>query len=376
VVGTARKRWLVLGVLIALPSSQILTLTTQHCTYDPTVSFASQAVGVGLTAVGALIGLLPFWTYLKRGASSAFSAGYFRSAALPYLLLLPMVINLLIFLYYPSLQTVILSLFSRRFPLPQERFVCLDNYVRLFEDAVYQNSFFTTLILTVFITFISMGLSLAIALLVSQKIRFALVYRTLLIWPFALSPVVAGAIFLTMFREGQTGLINAAVYAVTGTTLSWLRDPDLARVAVVAASVWNILGFNILFYVAGLQNIPADVLEAAQIDGANRVQRFWRVTFPLLAPFSFFLLVTNVTYSFYGIYGAIDTLTRGGPPIGAAGELGGATNVLIYKLYQDAFTPGSPAGLAAAQAVILFLLVAGLTVLQFRTIESRITYGE
>jgi sn-glycerol 3-phosphate transport system permease protein len=118
------------------------------------------------------------------------------------------------------------------------------------------------------------------------------------------------------------------------------------------------------------------VLEAAQIDGANRVQRFWRVTFPLLAPFSFFLLVTNVTYSFYGIYGAIDTLTRGGPPIGAAGELGGATNVLIYKLYRDAFTPGSPAGLAAAQAVILFLLVAGLTVLQFRTIESRITYGE
>jgi hypothetical protein len=224
VVGTARKRWLVLGVLIALPSSQILTLTTQHCTYDSTASLLSQGVGVGLTAVGALIGLLPFWTYLKRGASSAFSAGYFRSAALPYLLLLPMVINLLIFLYYPSLQTVILSLFSRRFPLPQERFVCLDNYVRLFEDAIYQNSFFTTLILTVFITFISMGLSLAIALLVSQKIRFALVYRTLLIWPFALSPVVAGAIFLTMFREGQTGLINAAVYAVTGTTLSWLRD--------------------------------------------------------------------------------------------------------------------------------------------------------
>lgn len=376
VIGVQRKRWIILGMLLALPSSQILTLTTQHCTYHPEASFASQVIGVGLTVVGALIALLPYWTYLKRGVSSAFVAGYFRSRWLPYALLLPMLINLLIFLYYPSLQTVILSLFSRRFPLPQERFVCLDNYVRLVEDAVYQNSFVVTMALTVIITVISMALALSIALLVSQKIRFASVYRTLLIWPFALSPVVAGVIFATMFREGQAGLINSVVFAFTGTTLSLIRDVDLARVSIIAASVWNILGFNILFYVAGLQNVPADVLEAAQIDGANRVQRFWRVTFPLLAPFSFFLLVTNVTYAFYGIYGAIDTLTRGGPPLGAAGELGGATNVLIYKLYQDAFTPGSPAGLAAAQAVILFLLVAGLTVLQFRTVESRITYGE
>jgi sn-glycerol 3-phosphate transport system permease protein len=125
-----------------------------------------------------------------------------------------------------------------------------------------------------------------------------------------------------------------------------------------------------------LQNVPQDLLEAAQIDGANRVQRFFRITFPLLAPFSFFLLVTNVTYSFYGIYGAIDTLTAGGPPLGAAGSLGGATNVLIYKLYEDAFNPGSPAGLAAAQAVILFIIVAGITLLQFRTLESRITYSD
>ncbi len=383
--GAASTRWaarqrgllpLLGGAGIGAAGSQILTLTTQHCTYAPEASPASAIMGVGLTLLGSLMALLPYWTALRGGRGQGFMAGYFRSRALPYLLLLPMLLNLLVFLYYPSLQTLTLSLFARRFPLPQERFVCLDNYTTLFTDAIYQNSFITTLALTVVIVLVSMALALAIALLVSQKIRFVSVYRTLLIWPFALSPVVAGVIFLTMFREGQTGLINAVIYTLTGTTLSWLRDADLARVAVVAASVWNILGFNVLFYVAGLQNIPQDVLEAAAIDGANAWQRFWRVRFPLLAPFSFFLLVTNVTYSFYGIYGTIDTLTRGGPPLGAAGSAGGATNVLIFKLYQDAFSPGSPIGLAGAQAVILFVMVALLTVLQFRTLEGRISYGE
>jgi len=228
----------------------------------------------------------------------------------------------------------------------------------------------------VLIVLLSLGLALGIAVLASQKIRYANVYRTLLIWPFALSPVVAGAIFLTMFREGPTGLINAFTNALLGTEYNWLRDPRLAQFSVVAASVWNILGFNILFYVAGLQNVPKDVLEAAMIDGADRQQRFWRVTFPLLAPFTFFLLITNVTYAFYGIYGAVDALTSGGPPLGAAGSGGGATSVLIYKLYEDAFNPGSPVGLAAAQAVILFLMVASLTLLQFRAIDTRIAYAE
>ena len=287
-----------------------------------------------------------------------------------------MLVNLLLFLYYPSLQTVSLSLFSRRFPLPQERFVCMGNYTSLFNDVVYQNSFLTTILITIAVVLISMSLSLGIAVLASQKVRGISIYRTLLIWPFALSPVVAGAIFLTMFREGQTGLINAAINALFGVTLNWLRDPNLARLAVILSAVWNIMGFNILFYVAGLQNIAEDLLEAAQIDGANRVQRFVQITFPLLAPFTFFLLVTNVTYSFYGIYGVVDTITSGGPPLGAAGILGGATDVLIYKLYEDAFNPGSPVGMAAAQAVILFLMVAAITILQFRTLESRITYGE
>jgi sn-glycerol 3-phosphate transport system permease protein len=285
-------------------------------------------------------------------------------------------LSLLLFLYYPGLQTVTLSLNMRRFPLPQEKFVCLNNYVSLAQDQIYQNSFITTFLIMIAVVLISMALALGIATLASQKIQGARLYRTLLIWPFALSPVVAGTIFLAMFREGSSGLINYLLERSFGVTLSWLRDPALAPWVIVFASVWNIMGFNILFYIAGLQNIPLDLLEAAQIDGANKPQRFFRITFPLLAPFTFFLLVTNVTYSFYGIYGAVDTLTQGGPPLGAGGAQGGATNVLIYKLYEDAFNPGSPIGMAAAQALILFLMVAGITLLQFRFVERRITYSE
>lgn len=370
------RRAVAMGALTGGFGSQLLILPTQHCTYTPETPFVQVALGVFLTLVGAGVFLLPLWTWLSGGIKREGTSGFFKSNSLPYLFLLPMVLNLLLFLYYPSIQTVSLSLFSRRFPLPQERFVCLGNYVTLAEDVIYQNSFITTFFLMFLIVVISLALALGIALLASQKVRYASVYRTLLIWPFALSPVVAGAIFLAMFREGQTGLINAFINALTGNTLSWLRDANLARVAVVAASVWNILGFNVLFYIAGLQNVPKDLLEAASIDGANRVQRFFRITFPMLAPFTFFLLVTNVTFAFYGIYGVVDTLTRGGPPLGAAGSLGGATGVLIYKLYEDAFRPGAPIGLAAAQAVILFILVASLTVLQFRTLESRITYSD
>lgn len=361
--------------------SQLLTYATQHCTYSPEAPAVQYQMGVALTLAGALVFLLPFWTILKRGEPRAVNggrstSGFFRSPILPYLLLAPTIISLLLFLYYPGVQTLLLSLRMRRFPLPQEQFVCLGNYVSLAQDTIYQNSFLTTLSMTVVIVLMSLSMALGIAVLASQKIRGASIYRTLLIWPFALSPIVAGTIFLGMFRSGGSGLINALTQSLFGVTFTWLSDPVLAPWVVVLASVWNILGFNILFYIAGLQNVPKDLTEAAQIDGANRLQAFVRIVFPMLAPYTFFLLVTNVTYSFYGIYGAVDALTRGGPPLGPAGIDGGATNVLIFKLYADGFSPGSPIGMAAAQALILFVMVAGLTVLQFRVVENRITYSE
>jgi sn-glycerol 3-phosphate transport system permease protein len=375
-------RTLGLGVLIGAlggaAGSQLLATPLSHCTFAPEAPAAEHQLGLLLTGFGALVVLVPIWSVLVRRSRprNLGMSGYFRGRALPFVFLAPTLLSLALFLYYPGVQTINLSLNLRRFPLPQERFVCLGNYINLAQDTIYRNSFVTTFVITAAIVLLSISVALGIGLLASQKVRGAGIYRTLLIWPFALSPVVTGTVFLAMFREGGSGLINYALSATIGIEPRWLRDPGLAQVVIILASVWNILGFNILFYITGLQNIPKDLLEAAQIDGANRVQRFWRITFPLLAPFTFFLLVTNVTYSFYGIYGAVDTLTQGGPPLGPAGSLGGATNVLIFKLYQDAFSPGSPAGLAAAQSLILFVLVAGITLIQFRYIERQITYGD
>ncbi|MDZ4762928.1 MAG: sugar ABC transporter permease [Chloroflexota bacterium] len=365
------------GAVVGAISAQILAGTMRHCTEAADVSTGERIAGWGIAVVSSLILLLPYWTLTRRNqAEAATGSGYFQRPAFAYALIAPSLISLGIFLYYPSIQTLILSLYSRRFPLPQERFVCLKNYADLFADVQYQSSAFVTAFVTVCVVFLALALSLGIAVLASQKIRGAVVYRTLLIFPFALSPVVTGVIFLALFREGGSGLINFALDSLFGITPSWLRDPILARWVIVAAAVWNILGFNILFYIAGLQNVPKDLLEAAQIDGANPIQRFVSITFPLLSPYTFFLLITNVTYAFYGVYGAVDALTQGGPPLGPAGQFGGATNVLIYKLYEDAFTPGAPIGQAAAQALLLFLGVAALTVLQFRFVERRVTYGE
>jgi sn-glycerol 3-phosphate transport system permease protein len=365
-----------LGVGVGMAGAQIAATATQHCTYRPEASAAETLLGVVLTALTALAVLLPLWTLLlgRRRPEQA-ESGYFRNRWLGYLLLLPTLLSLLIFLYYPSAQMFNMSLMARRFPIRTERFVCLGNYIGLLNDVVYQNSLLTTFLITIFVVLGSMVTALGIAVLASQKVRGAALYRTLLIFPFALSPVVSAAVFQAMFREGGSGLINYLLDLTLGVQPAWLRDATLARLVVVFAAIWNILGFNIIFYVAGLQNVPRDLQEAAAIDGANRVQRFFRIVLPMLAPYTFFLLVTNVTYAFYGIYGAIDMLTQGGPPIGAAGALGGATEMLIYKLYQDGFRPGAPIGSAAAQAVFLFTIVAGLTVLQFRTIERNITYG-
>lgn len=364
----------IIGTILGAFSAQILTATLQHCTYLTEAPAAEVIMGWVVTALSALIFVLPYLATLRPVSVS--QAGYFRGRGLPYVFLTPTLISLFVFLYYPSIQSVLLSLNARRFPIRTERFVCLGNYVSLAEDVIYQSSFTTTLLVTVAIVLLSLTVALGIAVLASQKVRGASLYRTFLVWPFALSPVVSGVIFLALFRDGEAGLINYLLSVGFDTKVSWLRTPDLARWVIIIASVWNILGFNILFYVAGLQGVPPELLEAAAIDGANRPQRFFRITLPLLSPYTFFLLITNITYSFYGIYGVVDALTEGGPPMGPAGSLGGATNVLIFKLYEDAFTPGAPIGSAAAQALILFIGISALTLLQFRFIESRVTYAE
>lgn len=364
------------GAAAGAVGSQVLAYPTRHCTYLAEAPYVEQQLGYLLTMVSALVLLVPVWTLLqpRRISRTTATAGHFKGWLLPVLFLMPSLVSLFVFLYYPAIQITTLSLSIQRFR--REAFYCLGNYVDLANDVIYRNSFLTTLSLTVGIVSLCMILALGIAVLASQKVRGASIYRTLLIWPYAISPVVTGSIFLTMFRQGNTGLINYFLSQTLNITPEWLTDRILAPWVIIFASVWNALGFNILFYIAGLQNIPKDLLEAAQIDGANRLQRFVRITLPLLSPFSFFLLVSNVTFSFYGIYGVVDTLTQGGPPIGPAGRDGRATNVLIYKLYEEAFAPGAQIGGAAAQSVLLFVLVAIVTLLQFRYLERRITYSD
>lgn len=368
-----------IGAVAGAIGGQVLLYPLKHCSYDPALESDLQyRMGVVITAFSTLFALVPIWTLMSNRRvqqRTSETVGYFRNRIYPYLLLLPTVFFLFIFLYYPSVQILTQSTKRIRRGNPRQIEYCLQNYIDLSESTVYKNSFSTTLWMTVAIVVITMALALGIAVLASQKIRGANIYRTLLIWPYAISPVVMGVIFLNMFRQGDAGIINWALSGLFDIQPEWLTDKDLAPWLIVGAAVWNALGFNILFYVAGLQNIPPDLLEAAAIDGANRVQRFARITFPLLSPFSFFLLVANVTYSFYNVYAIIDVLTEGGPVLGPAGIDGGATNVLIYEVYQGAFEPNARVGEASAQAVILFLLVAGITLLQFRYVERRVTYG-
>lgn len=368
-----------LGAVVGALGSQFLMYATEHCTYGPDVSSFEYRLGMGLTAISASFLLIPLWTWILRRnhklrPSTEITSGNFRGFFVPYTLLLPTLIILVFFLYYPAVQIVNMSLTAALFGGNRSKFVCLNNYEKLLDSNVYHSSFVVTFQITLAIILIGMGIALMIAVLANQKLRFAGVYRTWLIWPYAVSPVVTGAIFSLIFHP-QIGPVNWILHELFGIRPQWFTNVSLAPWVVILAAIWNSLGFNILFYVAGLQNIPEDLLEAASIDGANRVQRFFRITFPLLSPFTFFLLVTNVTYSFFSIFGAVDTLTQGGPWRMKEGGLQGATNVLIYNLYQDAFEHQNKVGLAASQSLILFLLVAGLTILQFRYVERRVTYG-
>ena len=289
----------------------------------------------------------------------------FKGRFLPFIFLLPTLVILVVFLYYPVIQTFKLSTYRVAFLGLKTKFVGLDNFTRLAQDPEYHHTVWVTLVIAAAVVVIGLGLSLAIAMLANQKIRGATIYRLLLIWPFALSPAVAGVIFLFMFSPGF-GAVNYLTSLIVGTELNWLGNPRLAVILVIMASVWKNLGYNIVFYLAALQNVNTEVLEAASIDGANSWQRFWKVTFALLSPMTFFLLITNITYSFFDIFGMIDILTKGGPL--------NATNVMIYNLYRDAFEYYKT-GFAAAQSVILFLLVVILTMIQFRTSGRRVHYG-
>src|SRR5579859_1657463 len=301
----------------------------------------------------------------------------FRNRWLPYVLLLPTLIILVLFLYYPIVETFRLSLFKAAPNGLDLTYVGSDNFTHLLDPKIsigqnglqiggdYWLVLGRSLLFSAIIVVGGLALSLAIAVLVNQKLRGIRIYRMLLIWPYAISPAIIGVIFLFMFNP-VVGVVNYVWGNIFHTRPDWLGDPLLTPLLVIIAAIWKNLGYNVIFYLAGLQSVGGDLVQAAAIDGANRWQRFWRIVFPLLSPFTFFLLITNLTYSFFDIFGTIDVLSGPGP--------NNSTTILIYNLYQDLQINHST-GLAAAQSVMLFMLVAGITILQFRTSQRRVYYG-
>ena len=361
----------VLGAGAGLFGSVIMMLALDFCTFESERGTLDLVLGTILIAVSmglVISGVNWAAQRLLRGqslTSSDTQMGAFKGKFSAFLFLFPTLFILLVFLYYPMFETFRLSTLLTRLGAPRTRFECLNNFTRLVDNEAYIDSFLVSIWITAAIIIIGLALSLLIATMAYQPITGARIYRTLLIWPYALSPVIAGIIFQLLFNP-IAGVINHILEGLFGFTVPWLLDPDVAPWTVILASVWNIMGFNILFYIAGLQNVPTDLQEAAAIDGANAVQRFFRITFPLLSPITFFLIVTNTTYAFFNTFGLIDFLTAGGPV--------NSTSTLMYEVYELGIQ-NRDLGKAAAQSLILFILVIGITLIQFRTSRDTVTYG-
>ena len=232
--------------------------------------------------------------------------------------------------------------------------------------ASYRQVFVTTLIVSIGTVVGGLAIALAIAVLAYQPVRGGAIYRTLLIWPYAISPPIAGLIFYVMF-DPNSGIIRHWLGVAFGITLpNYRQNSSLALLVVILASIWKTLGYNLLFYIAGLQTVPEDQLEAAMLDGASAWKRFRYVVLPAISPITFFLIVTNLTYAFFETFGTIDYLTAGGPA--------GATTVAMYEIYEIAI-PGRDLGRGAAQSLILFIGVVALTIWQFRSTGRKVSYG-
>lgn len=293
----------------------------------------------------------------------------FKSRVLPWVFLLPTFLILAVFLYYPAVQTLRLSVFQSNVILNTERFVGPANLTELLGDPVYRQVILQTVIYCALVVVLGIGSALLLAWLASRPIRGGRFYRLMLIYPYALSPAIAGTLWLFLFNP-EIGLVNQFLQTSFGVRPRWLDQPLLAFVLVVLAAIWKGIGYNVVFYLAAIQNLPGDVLEAAQIDGANGAQSFWGIVMPLLSPMTFFLVFTNLIYALFDSFGLVDILTKGGPVYGQTG----ITTFLVYKLYEDGFT-NFKTGFAAAQAVLMLVMVGAITVLQFRYGQRRVHYG-
>jgi sn-glycerol 3-phosphate transport system permease protein len=287
----------------------------------------------------------------------------FGSAWLPYVLVAPQLAITVIFFFWPAGQALWYSLLRQdAFGLNVE-FAGLENFRYLFHDEAYLASFRVTAVFSILVAGGGIVIALALAVLADRIMRGAMAYRTLLIWPYAVAPAVAGVLWGFMFAP-SIGIVSYVLRGM-GIDWNWVLRGDQAMLLVVMASIWKQISYNFLFFLAGLQSIPRSLIEAAAIDGARPFRRFWTIVFPLLSPTTFFLLVVNVVYAFFDTFGVIDATTEGGPS--------GATNILVYKVYNDGVKAADLGG-SSAQSAILMAIVITLTVVQFRFVERKVNY--
>jgi len=288
---------------------------------------------------------------------------HFPTSPLPYLLVAPQVVITLIFFIWPATQAVYQSfLIEDAFGMSTE-FVWFENFVYLANDQQYLESFGRTIFFSVCVAFLSMSLALILAGFADRIIKGATTYRTLLIWPYAVAPVLAGALWVFMFNP--TLGIFPYLFEFVGIDWNHYLNGSQAMMLVVIAAAWKQIAYNFLFYLAAMQSIPRSLIDAAAIDGAGPIRRFFDHIFPMISPTTFFLIVINAVYAFFDTFGIIHAITQGGPA--------NATTILVYKVYNDGFV-GLDLGGSAAQSVILMFLVVAMTVVQFRYIERRVEY--
>jgi len=427
--GFSTKREGAMGAVLGIAGALTILAALGFCPFAHDAESTEGVLGVAVAATFAwMFGAGAKAVFAQRSAdlgsgdlrTGAFKLGWYW----PWLLLSPTLVILIFFLYLPAYRTFTLSTKLTRLGTPIVKDRCLSNFSDLLVDQpavvvmlpmtavaiiwgislwhrhstpgslghnftriirpfgiliflfslyfIFENQnggyrliYLNTAIISSSIVIVSMVGGLALAYLTFQNIRGITVYRTLLIWPYAISPPVAGILFFMMFNA--TGGIFAAIADDFGFNFpNYAANATLARLTIILASVWKLLGYNVLFFLAGLQTVPRDQIEAAALDGANAIQRFRSVVMPALGPIAFFLLITNLTFSFFDVYGTIDFLTKGAPA--------GASSVAIYELIRVGVENGD-LGRGAAQSVVLFLAVIGLTAWQFKQSEGRISYG-
>jgi sn-glycerol 3-phosphate transport system permease protein len=287
----------------------------------------------------------------------------FTNVLVPYLLVAAQLAVTLVFFIWPAGQALFQSVISEDAFGLARHFIWFDNFKQLFGDPLYLGSVETTFIFSAAVAGISMAAGLLLAAASNRVLRGAASYKLLLVWPYALAPAIAGVLWLLLFNP-TVGIVAYALHRL-GYGWNYLLNGNDAMVLIIVAAAWKQVSYNFLFFLAGLQAIPHSLIEAAAIDGARPLKRFWTIVFPLLSPTSFFLLVVNLVYAFFDTFGIVHATTMGGPAQ--------ATEILVYEVYRDGFI-GLDLGGSAAQSVVLMVIVGLLTVVQFRFIERKVVY--